>query len=253
MGFGGRGVFWEPQLESLSSKHRLLWFDHRGIGESDAPRGGATTTEMALDVIRLMDQMEWPSAHIVGMSMGGMVAQEVALGHRHRVRSLSLISTTAVGLRGGLSTPQAVPVFFGAFAGPRRTREFAAGRLLFTRRFLEEGGASILEGVFQKKFNPAFTPRGFWAHLCAVIFHNAEARLSQLEGLATLVAWGEDDVLIAASESRSIAKRIPGATTLAFENTGHGLNWQHKEALNTALLAHFERTDSRLMSQKVAG
>ena len=182
------------------------------------------------------------------MALGGMVAQEVALGYRHRVRSLSLIATTAFGLRGGLSTPQAVPVFFGTFAGPRRTRALAAGRILFTRAFLKEGGASLLESIFDERFDPMFTPRGFLTHLCAVIFHNTEKRLPQLAGMPTLVCWGEDDILIKARESHQIAAKIPGVKTMGFTNTGHGVNWQHKEELNRALLAHFAEADALIAS-----
>lgn len=246
MGLGGRGLFWEPQIEGLRGNHQILYFDNRGVGDSDCPDGGVTMVEMASDVAALMDHQGWETAHIIGMSMGGMVAQEVALQFRHRVRSLTLIATTAVGIRGGLSTPSALPMFFATFFGSKTSRKKAAGQVLFPASVLRDGAESILNRVFQRKFNPKISVKGVLSLVQAVVFHNTEASLSQLEGLPTLVVWGEKDILISPKEARRLANSIPGAKVISFENAGHGINWQCSDELNRAITSHLSGVDQDL-------
>lgn len=243
MGLGGRGVFWEPQVECLRQRHRVLYFDNRGVGESERSDGGTTIVEMAADVIALMNAQGWETAHIVGMSMGGMIAQEVALQYRHRVRSLSLIATTPVGIRGGLSTPSALPIFFATFFGSKASRKKAAGQILFPKAFLSENGDAILRRVFQPRFNPKLTLKGLLGQIQAVVFHYTENRLYQLKGLPTLVVWGQEDILISEKESRRMVERIPGVKIIRFENAGHGLNWQCADGLNEVLIQHLRAAD----------
>ena len=253
MGFGALGQFWEPQLETLSRHHPVLWFDHRGIGRSSCPRWKATTADMAGDVILLMDRMGWSAAHIVGMSMGGMVAQEVALRFKERVRSLTLMATTPLGIRGGLSTPRAVPLFFRAFLGTRRMRKSAAGRILFTRAFLKAGGDRRLEDIFDERFNPKFSLKGFCSHLSAVLSHWTERRLHELKDVRTLVLWGEEDLLIRPRESERLMQKIPHARRVSYKNTSHGVNWQHQSEVNGLLLEHFQKADAERAPVRRAG
>ena len=246
MGLGGRGVFWEPQIEALRPHHEVLYFDNRGIGKSDQPDGGATMVELASDVVALMNHKGWETAHIIGVSMGGMIAQEVALQYRHRVRSLSLIATTSVGIRGGFSTPGALPILLASFVGPKKTRRLAAGRILFPKTYLKEESHRIFKRIFRRKFNPMITVKGLLAQINAVMFHYTENRLYQLKGLPTLVVWGEEDILITPKESRRLVERIPGVKIISFENAGHGLNWQCEQGVNRALLEHLWAADEAL-------
>ena len=96
-GVGVHGSAWRPQVEALSARYRCLSFDNRGLGRSQ-PRGAALSVEqMAEDAQALMDAQGWDSAHVVGHSLGGLIAQHLALSARARVRSLSLLCTFSRG------------------------------------------------------------------------------------------------------------------------------------------------------------
>ena len=96
-GSGVHGSGWGPQIEALSERYQCLSFDNRGIGESQ-PRGAAITVEqMAEDALVLMDTVGWSSAHVVGHSLGGLIALHLALSAPNRVRSLALLCTFARG------------------------------------------------------------------------------------------------------------------------------------------------------------
>jgi len=88
---------WEPVLPGLAERFDVILFDNRGIGESDAPPGPYTAAEMADDAIQVLDEAGVGRAHVVGTSLGGMVAQELALGHPDRVDRLVLACTTPGG------------------------------------------------------------------------------------------------------------------------------------------------------------
>ena len=92
MGFMARGRAWRSQIEALSRHHQVLWFDHRGVGDSPGP-AACSMKEFAEDGLALMDHLKWDRAHVIGISMGGMISQEIAVTAPHRVISLSLIVT----------------------------------------------------------------------------------------------------------------------------------------------------------------
>ena len=97
MGWGGNAATWKPQLPGLAERFHVIAFDNRGAGRTKAPDGPYTIAQMADDTAGLLDSLELPSAHVFGISMGGMVAQELALSHAERVRTLVLGCTSPGG------------------------------------------------------------------------------------------------------------------------------------------------------------
>ena len=90
MGFGGDHLAWAFQVPTLAQRHRVIAFDNRGAGQTDAPDHPYTTRMMADDACGLLDALNIDRAHVIGVSMGGMIAQELALNHPDRLRSLHL-------------------------------------------------------------------------------------------------------------------------------------------------------------------
>jgi len=95
MGFGGDHTAWGFQVGAFAARHRVIVFDNRGAGQTEAPDRPYTTRLMAADTLALMDALGMERAHVIGVSMGGMIAQELALAHPERVRSLHLGCTLA--------------------------------------------------------------------------------------------------------------------------------------------------------------
>src|SRR5438093_1193668 len=93
MGFGGDHLAWAFQMADFSKRHRVIAFDNRGVGQTDAPDHAYTTRMMAGDALGLMNALGIDRAHVLGVSMGGMIAQELALASPERVRSLHLACT----------------------------------------------------------------------------------------------------------------------------------------------------------------
>ena len=95
MGFGGDHLAWGLQMPAFAARHRVIAFDNRGVGQTGAPDAPYTTLEMADDAVGLLDALGIERAHVLGVSMGGMIAQELALNHPGRVRTLQLHCTYA--------------------------------------------------------------------------------------------------------------------------------------------------------------
>lgn len=246
MGFATRGNAWDIQIKGLEHEHQVMWYDHRGIGESELPKPVFGMKDMARDVVGLMDDKQWGAAHIVGISMGGMVAQEMALQYGHRVRSLSLLATTAGGKRGNIAVVPGVPKLASCFLGSAQSRIRAFKRTLFPDSFIATKDDQWFRSLLRRDFNghPSMVDLVAQGNACRA--HDTADRLHRLRGLPTLVVCPEQDVIIHPSESRRLARLIPGAHLLKFSDAGHGVNWQHADALNAALLRHFDAADARL-------
>src|ERR1019366_930818 len=107
MGMSGTALHWgEPFLEALRRDFEVIVYDHRGVGASSRLDGPITIVQMAADAVGLLDALDIDSAHIVGISMGGMIAQELALAHPERVRTLTLGCTYCGGEGSSLTAPE---------------------------------------------------------------------------------------------------------------------------------------------------
>ena len=98
MGFGFPGAAWRAQIDGLSSQHQVCAFDNVGTGTSEPVTKSTTTMDaLAADAFRMLDALGWEKAHVIGVSMGGMIAQHMAAAHPERLHSLSLIATSPGG------------------------------------------------------------------------------------------------------------------------------------------------------------
>ena len=234
MGFGGDHLAWAFQVPALSARYRTITFDNRGAGQSSVPDEPYSTRMMAEDAVGLLDALGVERAHVLGVSMGGMIAQEVALGHPGRVRSLQLHCTYARPDRYMLALMDAWRAV-RAKATPEEWLRTVALWLFSPRTYAER--PDFVEMVIQTGLaNPhPFTLTGFLRQGDAVRDHDT---LDRLPGLAcpTLVSVAEDDVLVPPRFARQVAAAAPRAELRVIEGAGHAYFWERADAFNTMCL-----------------
>ena len=207
MGFGGDHQGWVFQVPAFAERYRVISFDNRGAGQSDGPDVAYSTRMMADDAVGLLDALGVERAHVLGVSMGGMIAQEIALNHRRRVRSLQLHCTYARADQYMLRLMEA----WRSIRAKATLEEWmrTVTLWLFSPHTYRER-PEFIEGVIQTALaNPyPFSFTGFLRQGDAVRAHDA---LDRLPGLTcpTLVSVGDDDILVHPRFSRQIAAATP--------------------------------------------
>ena len=242
MGFGMPGAVWGPQVDELQSDHRCCHYDHLGVGDSDRGPFLRTMPAMADDAVRILDDLSWDRAHIVGVSMGGMIAQELALRSVDRCRSLTLVATHGGAPVASLPTLRGTRFFLqGLFGGPKN-RMRSIPRLLYPDEFLESIGPKALRSHLDVRLGHPPALRTVLGQLYAVWRHSTESRLSQI-ALPTLLVRPGKDILIRPSQTNRLASRIANSRVLRFDDAGHGVTFQKAAELNAALRDHFARNE----------
>jgi len=257
MGLGMRGELWRPQIEGLRATHRVAWFDHRGVGESGrAPSRRLRTGELASDALRVVDALDaaaraagdalgWERFHIVGVSMGGMVAQELALRAPGRVQSLTLIATFAGGpLHARLPPLTGLRAFVSAnLARGPEARLRALQTLLYPQEFLATTDRAALRSRMRAQLTGKVARETVLGQLHAVFRHDTLDRLAQLD-MPMLVVRPGRDVLVRPTHSDVLLAHLPQARRLDLPDAGHGVIFQRADDVNRAiasLIADAER------------
>ncbi len=241
-GLGVLGTGWLPQLPALTPHFTCLRFDNRGVGQSQPVGSPITIPQMANDALALMDAQGWDSAHIIGHSMGGVIAQELALQARHRVRSLTLMCTVARGKDATSMTP------FRFFTGIRTWVGTAPGRRkAFLQMVLpphevpaDPAQRAALAEHLATWFGHdlANHPPNAIRQLNALAAHDTSPHLKKLAGIPTLVIAAELDQLAPAKFGRAIAQAIPGAQYVEIAGASHGAPMVRAGEVNVAVLDH---------------
>ncbi|MCB9561263.1 MAG: alpha/beta hydrolase [Kofleriaceae bacterium] len=245
MGFGVPGHLWLNQIPTLATRHRVAWFDNAGAGRTlRARRRPPTMRDLGRHAIAVLDALGWPAAHVVGVSMGGMIAQEVALGHRARIRSLTLVVTHAGGLRNLVPPPASLALFARGFLGPRRHRVRALERLIFPDDYLRDVDVTPLRDALGEHVVAAAPAADRLRQVAAVLTHRTAPRLPRLAGTPTLVVVAARDRLVRPRQTRRLHQLIPGSRLLVLADAGHAVLHQCADRLNAALLEHFAHADA---------
>jgi pimeloyl-ACP methyl ester carboxylesterase len=239
MGLGGSGAMWWRLVPHLAREHRVITFDNRGTGGSSPATGPLTMGLMARDAIAVLDAAGVAAAHVVGASMGGMVAQHVALDHRDRVRSLALACTTAGGPSGPPNLRLLTATFLRPLLGPQRTSPLVAPAL-YSDRTRRQRPALMAQDLARRLRDRVgvLTP---WAQMAAIARHDTRARLPELADLGVLVLHGTEDRLVPVERGRALARAIPGARLVELPDTGHVLSTDAEDEVAAALLEHVAR------------
>ncbi|PWT91571.1 MAG: alpha/beta hydrolase [Proteobacteria bacterium] len=232
-GFACDHSIWSEVEPSLASKYRVISFDNRGVGQSSASDGPYSIRQMAEDAVSILDEIGVSQAHVAGHSMGGQIAQELALAHPNRVRSLILLSSCAKSDERG----KAVIEMFGELPGMVDVRTSARLIMpwLYTNAFYSKPGAveQLVNWLVESPFPP--TAQGMYHQSRAITASDTAARLGAIR-CPTLILVGREDVLLPFPFSEQLAKGIPTADILVLEGTGHGLLIETPEAVCKAML-----------------
>jgi pimeloyl-ACP methyl ester carboxylesterase len=240
-GVGVHGDGWLPQIEGLRDRYRLLSFDNRGMGRSQPQAGPLTVARMAEDARALMDAAGWTSAHVVGHSLGGLVAQKLALEYPERVRSLALLNTFARGADATRLTPWMLWTGLRTRIGPRAARRRAFLAIVMPPQVVRTADLEALAERLAPLFGHdlADQPAIVMKQLAAMKDCDLTPRLSELAGLPTLVLSGTHDRIAPPASGRAIATGIPGARYEEFPEAAHGLPIQLPDRVNVLLAEHF--------------
>ncbi len=221
---------WDPQMAVLEATHRVLRYDTRGHGASDVPDGAYTLDELVSDAVALMDALGIQKAGFVGLSMGGMIGQGVALQHADRLERLGLCDTSA------FMPPEAQPIVQERIDTARK-----------------EGLAGLADSTLARWFTPSYLKnKGPGVEMIRSIFltsplagyigcTEAIRRLNYIDALSriripTLVMVGADDPGTPVAAARAIHERIPGSRLEVIPSASHLSNIEQAEVFNRHLV-----------------
>jgi len=227
-GMSGTHLAWGRPFGSLLERSfDCVAFDNRGIGLSSPVEEPFTIAEMAGDALGLLDALEIERAHVLGISMGGMIAQELALAHPGRVRSLAIGCSYCGGPGSQLMDPADFQVLAAALASGDRERVYRAMWELNLSPGFRTDESRYAEFHEMAAALPV-AKRTVELQLQAIIAHDTSARLPGLEP-PTLVLHGTEDRILGVANGRQIASLVPGSRLEILERTGHLFWWEHPE------------------------
>lgn len=229
---------WEPQVEALSAAFRVIRFDHRGHGDSPVPEGPYTMADLGGDVLALMDRLGIERAHYVGLSMGGMVGQWLAVHHPGRVDRLALLATSPC---------------------PGQAQKWR-DRAALVRA---QGTAALADSVVERWFTPAFArkhprevarardqiaataPEGYAGCCAAVQTHDLRGDLHRITAPTLVIAGADDTSTPHSTHTGLLAERIPDARLVVLEEAAHLLSQERSDAVNRLLIQHLAGSGAR--------
>jgi 3-oxoadipate enol-lactonase len=236
MGMSGTARHWgDPFCEALGD-FELIAFDHRGVGDSTPLNGPITVAEMASDAAGLLEALEIESAHVLGVSMGGMIAQELALAHPAKIRTLTLGCTYCGGEGSALASPEVIQRLAEAAMSGDRERALQAGWEINMSAAMA-GDAAAKERFLEVGRANAVAVAVVMEQMQACAAHDTNTRLEGLQA-PTLVIHGTDDQLLPVQNGRLIASLVPGAELEILEGVGHMFWWECPERAAALIGAH---------------
>jgi pimeloyl-ACP methyl ester carboxylesterase len=240
-GAGVVGEGWRPQREALRARHTVVSFDNRGIGRSTFDGRRLTVEAMAADALAIADAEGLDRFHVAGHSMGGLIAQQIALTAAARVLSLALLCSFRRGREAARMTPAMIWTALRTRLGSRAMRRRAFARLVMPDAYLRQAGydrvARDLAPLFGRDL--AEQPAIVVKQVAAMARFDASVRLAELARIPTLVIAAAHDRIAPARVGRSLAASIPGSRYVEVPDAGHGVTIQRADFVNRLLEEHF--------------
>jgi 3-oxoadipate enol-lactonase len=242
-GAGVVGEGWRPQIDALRQHHVIVAPDNRGIGQSTYRASTLTIADMASDVLAIADAEGFERFHLAGHSIGGLIAQEIALRVRRRVLALALFCTFERGAQASRLTPAIIWKGLRTRIGTRTMRRQAFMELVMPGAYLagvdREALAAQLAALFGHDL--ADQPAIVMKQLGAASRFDASRRLHELAGIRTLVVSARHDAIALPEYGRALAARIPGARFVEIADGGHAVTIQCARQVNDLLAEHLDR------------
>jgi 3-oxoadipate enol-lactonase len=222
---------WAAQIPAFAERYRVVSYDNRGVGATTSPAGPYTTRQMAEDLHALVDTLAIDRFHLLGTSMGGMIAQEYAIAHADRLRSVALCNTYA------WPGPYCLRMFqLWRELVPHLGVGFTQREILlwaFTPEFVEQRPEECADVEQDLAANPQ-EPAAYLAQLSAIETHDTRGRLAAVS-CPTLTLVGEQDLIIYPALSRRMHDELPHSTWVEVPG-GHACLWELPDAFNDAVL-----------------
>ena len=240
-GAGVVGEGWRPQMAALQDRFTLVAFDNRGIGRSTLNGGPLTIEAMAADALSIADAEGLERFHVVGHSMGGLIAQQLALGAPGRVLSLAFLCTFLRGREAARLTPSILWTALRTHIGTRAMRRRAFTRLVMPDSYLAGVDRARLEDELSVLFGRdlAEQPAIVMRQVRAMSRFDVSARLHELAPIPTLVMTAALDRIARPAFGRGLSAAIPGASCIEIPDAGHGVTIQCADRVNDLLARHF--------------
>ena len=227
--------WWDPRIiQELSKKFKIVMFDNRGAGRTDISNKRYTIKLFAEDTAGLMDALKISRARVFGISMGGMIAQELALNYSEKVEKLVLCSTNCGGTKSVLASAEVMRLLMadGSALSPEDIIRMTMP-LLLTEDFIK-GNPDFVELAVQQMLRAPISNEAFMRQLNAIMNFDSYGRLSQIRA-PTLILHGKHDIIVPPENGSILAKAIPNAKLVYFENSAHGLTEEMEKVVSVIL------------------
>ena len=237
-GLGYDGWMFSKMIPGLAEQFQVISIDNRGAGQSDKPPGPYTAQLLAADVIGLLDAFDIDKAHIVGHSMGGFIAQAIAVDYPERVDKLVLSATNFGGPHHVPITPQAMAVLTDASGDP--IERLRRGIVISTAPGFAEQNPEFIEDWVTYRIRHPIDPAGYQAQLAIGLGLLSEAASFEHKLGAvtapTLVLFGEHDAVVPPGNAELLASKMPNARIEILPNAGHVFPFETPAAANRAII-----------------
>ncbi len=262
MGLGVPIEGWVRQIPHFSRRYRTIVLDNRGIGRSAKPIGPYSASVMARDALHVLDHLGIERAHLVGLSMGGMIAMEMAARHPERVKSAVLAATcayadTSVRVRIGRVVARVVTAYLRARGG-RRGEEAAYQKLrsewlplTFSNRLAPEDAPKV-DAMMEECRKAGWSPAGFAGQLAAVFTHDIRKRARRICA-PIFVVGGDDDQAFGVHRFHELASMLRAEDLHVMEKAPHGLNFVRAGEFNEAVSGFLKGLEPRAKRAKTNG
>jgi pimeloyl-ACP methyl ester carboxylesterase len=240
-GMGSDLTSWSFQVHEFSKKYKVILFDNRGAGRTDAPDSSYSIKMMADDTAKLLTILNIEDAHIVGVSMGGYISLELAINHPQKIRSLSLLTAAADQTPIGRYFTETRVKLAQEGVSPETLTMYSL-LWVYTDKFFED--TKRVQAAINARVNRLY-PQPLYAlnrQVEACAQHRTKDRLNQIKA-PTLVLVGKEDILLPVKVSEVIAEGIPNAKLVILEGGGHGFCSEIPDKVNQAILSFLSRLE----------